>query len=227
MDLSRDLQRFMIAALTLSRGDFEKQMSAIEIASRAGLKRKSADWIADAVSSLGSNGLLNTFHQEGPAADSLVHVTQSGLVVTVQAMLKDGRLPSRHKDAPNSEDSETVEAPSPRQAQSGIQISHAENVAPSNSVSSAAWTGRKSSAILEGERLEVLKGILNKAEIQLREVGIEDNQARQQAFAILVAVKSLAEAPNPPEEIIKELLLIGSAVASIGSLLLAALAVLR
>lgn len=65
-----------------------------------------------------------------------------------------------------------------------------------------------------------------KAERDLEQLGIKDNSLKEQAFAIIVAVRALIDAPEPPKQVIIDLLTIAAAIAGIGSLFFAALQVL-
>lgn len=89
---------------------------------------------------------------------------------------------------------------------------------------SESWTGRPmpGAVLSEAQRMRLIQG-LRDAERRLDELQL-DNSQRAQVLAYINAAKELAEAPDPPAELIWEILNRANYLAGIGSFFLALLA---
>ncbi|OQW76178.1 MAG: hypothetical protein BVN33_05885 [Proteobacteria bacterium ST_bin13] len=90
-------------------------------------------------------------------------------------------------------------------------------------IDSQLWTGRVGRVLAETARRNELILLLENAEKDLSLVGAS-NSERALARAYIVAARTLAEAPEPPEDLIWELISRASALAGVASLLVAIIA---
>jgi len=72
---------------------------------------------------------------------------------------------------------------------------------------SSAWTGRQSGKTLEREKADALKVLLTDVERRMDGLGpILSNENKSQAIAYIVAIRAIADAPQPPEDLIWEMI---------------------
>lgn len=90
---------------------------------------------------------------------------------------------------------------------------------------SELWTGRVGKVLAETARREEFILLLDHAEKNLTLVSAS-NSERALARAYIIAAKTLAEAPEPPEDMIWELIFRASALAGVASLFVAIIALL-
>ena len=93
----------------------------------------------------------------------------------------------------------------------------------SSNIQSATWTGLPSDFALSEEKRTRLVTCLQQAEAGLDFLGI-GNQQKAQVRAYIVAAKALADAPEPPVELIWELIQRANAIAGIASLFVSIIA---
>lgn len=84
-------------------------------------------------------------------------------------------------------------------------------------VDSSTWTGLPSDFELSEEKRTTLVAYLQEAESKLDSLGIS-NEAKAQARAYIIAAKVLADAPEPPSDVIWELVQRANSIAGIASL---------
>lgn len=94
---------------------------------------------------------------------------------------------------------------------------------PTGLIESKSWTGLPSAFELSEERRESLTKLLIDAELALDAAGV-GNMEKSMARAYIIAAKTLAEAPDPPVDLIWELVNRASALAGIASLFVSILA---
>jgi hypothetical protein len=87
----------------------------------------------------------------------------------------------------------------------------------SRPVESSTWTGRAEPKALSNEQLRVLVKELDSAESQLERLDVSQ-EVRAQARAYILASRLLAEAPDPPVELIWSILTRANSLAGIASL---------
>jgi len=90
-------------------------------------------------------------------------------------------------------------------------------------VSSARWTGLPSDFDLSEEKRGALISLLHDAELALDSVSVSNNE-KAMARAYIVAAKVLADAPEPPADLIWELIGRANALSGIASLLVSIIA---
>ncbi|WP_156359386.1 hypothetical protein [Sphingomonas sp. Leaf242] len=105
----------------------------------------------------------------------------------------------------------------------GIQSMDAEIAATPSSINSESWTGSLDrTSITDSKRVEIIKRIKNLQAV------VEDsdltNSEKSQAGALIAASITMAEAPSPPWESIKELMIL---IASISTVLTLALEIAK
>jgi hypothetical protein len=91
------------------------------------------------------------------------------------------------------------------------------------SVDSSQWTGLPSSFVLSEEKRARLVACLQSAEADLDKLGA-GNHEKAQARAYIVAARALAEAPDPPTELIWQLIQRANSIAGIASLFVSVVA---
>jgi hypothetical protein len=89
-------------------------------------------------------------------------------------------------------------------------------------VDSSAWTGLPPTFSLTNERRETLISLLSAAEEGLSE--LKDNTTKAQARAYIIAAKHLADAPEPPADLIWEIVQRASNLAGVASLFISIIA---
>lgn len=90
-------------------------------------------------------------------------------------------------------------------------------------VDSSSWTGLPTGFELDAVRREGLISAISSAERQLDDLGAS-NQEKAQARAYIVAIRALAEAPEPPVDLIWELVNRANSIAGIASLFVSIIA---
>jgi DNA-binding PadR family transcriptional regulator len=106
----------------------------------------------------------------------------------------------------------------------GIDWVNAGHSTPS--IDSSRWTGRRSKTRLSGRQVDQLIEELGRVEERLTDLPIT-NSEKSQARAYLIAARLLAEAPDPPGELIWELIKRASEIATIAALFVAVFAILK
>ncbi|MBV2148641.1 hypothetical protein KRZ98_10120 [Sphingobium sp. AS12] len=107
--------------------------------------------------------------------------------------------------------------PAELRAMPGLDENASSEISP---IDSSSWTGVPKPAVLEGERLAKLQMELTSIERQVEALDRGSNSEKQQAMAIITAIKVLAEAPEPPEKVIKDLISLAGNLAGVGALFL-------
>jgi len=90
-------------------------------------------------------------------------------------------------------------------------------------IDSALWTGTPSERTVAVEKRERLIQLLGQAEIDLELLGAS-NSDKAMARAYIIAARTLAEAPDPPEDLIWELIDRANSLAGVASLFVAIVA---
>ncbi len=90
-------------------------------------------------------------------------------------------------------------------------------------IDSAAWTGLPSTFVLAEEKRETLVSMLREAESSLDQLGA-GNSEKAMARAYIVAARTLADAPDPPVDLIWEIIGRANSLAGIASLLVSIIA---
>ena len=85
-------------------------------------------------------------------------------------------------------------------------------------IDSSAWTGLPSSFVLTEQKRETLAAMLQEADLALDFVGAS-NQEKAMARAYIVAAKTLANAPEPPADLIWELINRANQISGVAALL--------
>ena len=94
------------------------------------------------------------------------------------------------------------------------------------SVDSTQWTGLPSQFALDEHKKAELSDLLTKAELELDTLGA-GNSEKAMARAYIVAAKALADAPEPPADIIWELINRANSLAGITSLFVSIIALFQ
>jgi len=106
-------------------------------------------------------------------------------------------------------------------------IRHVEDVLlRQTAVDSSSWTGRPNPVVLDEERRERIAHELTRIQGELENLTLT-NSERSQVVALVLAAKVLAESPNPPGDLIWEIVERASSIASVASLFIAIIALLR
>jgi hypothetical protein len=93
-------------------------------------------------------------------------------------------------------------------------------------IESSRWTGRRRKITLTPRRVDQLIEELGRIEFRLSELPIT-NAEKSQARAFVLAAKLLAESPEPPGELIWEMLKRASEIATIAALFVSVFAILK
>ena len=93
-------------------------------------------------------------------------------------------------------------------------------------IESSRWTGRRRKVALSAKRVDQLIEELGRIELRLSALPIS-NAEKSQARAYVLAAKLLAESPEPPGELIWELLKRASEIAAIATLFVSVFAILK
>lgn len=99
----------------------------------------------------------------------------------------------------------------------------AELQVTSNAVQSAEWTGLPTTFQLTDERRQRLVTLLEDAESSLDALGV-GNSEKAMARAYIIATRALAEAPDPPVDLIWELIDRANSIAGVASLFVSLIA---
>lgn len=94
---------------------------------------------------------------------------------------------------------------------------------PQPVIESSSWTGLPSDFVLSEEKRTRLVACLQDAETQLDHIGA-GNAEKAQARAYIVAAKALADAPDPPADLIWELIQRANSIAGIAALFVSIIA---
>jgi hypothetical protein len=94
------------------------------------------------------------------------------------------------------------------------------NYQPPTVVNSSRWTGLPSGFTFSEDKLQTLVRELDRVEAALGTIQISQ-QERSQARAYIVAARVLAEAPEPPSDLIWEIIVRANSIAGIASLFVA------
>lgn len=99
-----------------------------------------------------------------------------------------------------------------------LMMSSEPNITFHPAIDSSAWTGLPSTFVLTEQKRELLSKMLQDAESALDSVGAS-NQEKAMARAYIVAAKTLADAPEPPADLIWELINRANQISGVAALL--------
>lgn len=97
------------------------------------------------------------------------------------------------------------------------------DVQAADPINSSSWTGLPSNVVLTEQKREKLVTMLHDADVALDSVGAT-NHEKAMARAYIVAAKTLADAPDPPADLIWELINRANHLSGIASLLVSVMA---
>lgn len=224
MDLPDIQKLFLLAAARVSEEDTDRRMEARAVIDRYDFGEDSLDWIFETVRNLGALGFLSPYQRDGDAADQFVHLTAAG-VRKARALAEGGlRVFARGEGAgsvPHNDGSFFSDG-------TGYSTDVPATVSDTSDhqfIDSSTWTGIKRPEVIAGERLVKLRESLMEIEAQVGSLNLASNSDRQQVMAIITAVKVLSDAPDPPSNVIRDLLGIANNIAGVGSLFVAILAI--
>ena len=192
-------------------------MEARALTDRLDFGNQPSGWIIEAVRNLGALGYLAPYRRDGGDEDQFVQITPAGSRKAEQLMAEgvgltwlSEQLSEERRLAERSEEPPELQEPDGEVA----------------AVESSNWTGRSTEPPLAGERLRSFQLLLGDAERAVEEVPFDNNADRQQALTILKALRTLSDAPEPPEGVIRDLLDIANKISGIGALFVALIALM-
>jgi hypothetical protein len=220
--VSYDAMRFL--SFLNEQPDHERYWPIVTVATHAGIDT-SAHHLNRIVSSLVNSGRIQVSEDDDPF---FVRITISGasFVLAHQRDERDKRRildQQSHQDHGSSDDS-SEKHENPEEVISSTEVTDASadeegediTAAP---ISSSAWTGATvsvSNAILLVERLRLVERAIDELDIS--------NADKAQARAYVVAMLALADAPDPPADLLWELVQRASQIAGIAALLISIVA---
>lgn len=227
LDLPVMHKLFLLAAARVAEEDTDRRMEARAVTKRFDFGQDSADWLFEVTENLGSLGLLAPYQRDGGGEDQFVHLTAAGVRKARELSAAGLRVFARdeERDAqPHSDGTFFSDGSGYRTGPRDGTAVAAEDI---HVVDSSAWTGVSKPEVVEGEKLQLLRSQLADVERQVDALDLPSNSQRQQVMALVTAMKILADAPEPPADVIRDILQLLNNISGIGSLVVALILLMK